>query len=276
VTGVTPQIWNSIMESNEMLPAARPSPHPILLPFLAILLLTLLTQLASAAYGVSAAAPLPDTPERSLQSTLIVGVIVLCVLTIPSAGLGLLLGRRVGLGAPLLTDLLERRAGTGAKLRRDAMLAIPLGFGIGVIVVLTFLASAPYLPPGWPAFGHRGAMAGLLLSVGSAVAEETWIRLGVMTILAWAGARLLGHSEIRPIVAWPANVLAALAFGLIHLPILVQNGLATPSTITATLLGNGIVGVLCGWLYWRRSLVAAILAHFAVDLVLHVLTAIGS
>jgi membrane protease YdiL (CAAX protease family) len=77
-------------------------------------------------------------------------------------------------------------------------------------------------------------------------------------------------------VAWPANVLAALAFGLMHLPQLAQFGAATPAAIAGTMLGNGIVGVFCGWLYWRRSLVAAILAHFAVDLILHVLPAIGT
>ena len=132
------------------------------------------------------------------------------------------------------------------------------------------------MPPALTELEHPGALAGLLASAGAAVAEETWLRLGVMTILAWAVARLLGHSEIRPMVAWPANLLAALAFGLIHLPQLAQFGAATPVAIAGTLLGNGIVGVVEGWLYWRRSLVAAILAHFAVDLILHVLPAIGA
>jgi membrane protease YdiL (CAAX protease family) len=255
-------------------PVTPESRRPLLLPFLALLLLTLLTQLGSVAYDEWAAAQLPDAPERSLQSTLIVGVIFLCVVTIPLAGLGLLLGGRLGLGAPLLTDLLQRRAGAAARLHKDALLAIPLGFGTGVILLLMRMASAPYLPPELPAFGHRGALAGLLLSAGAAVGEETWIRLGVMTLLVWSVARLLGHSETRPMVIWSANIFAALVFGLIHLPQLAQFDAATPNAIAATLLGNGIVGVVCGWLYWRRSLIAAILAHFAVDLILHVLTAI--
>lgn len=59
-----------------------------------------------------------------------------------------------------------------------------------------------------------------------------------------------------------------------HLPQLAQFGTPTLPAITLTLLGNGIVGVVCGWLYWRRSLVAAILAHFTVDVILHVLPAL--
>jgi membrane protease YdiL (CAAX protease family) len=72
-------------------------------------------------------------------------------------------------------------------------------------------------------------------------------------------------------VAWAAIVLAALAFGAIHLPQLSAAGAASPVGITATMLGNTLVGIICGWLFWQRGLIAAILAHFSIDLVLHVL-----
>ena len=36
---------------------------------------------------------------------------------------------------------------------------------------------------------------------------------------------------------------------------------------------NGLVGLVCGWLFLRRGLEHAMLAHFAGDLVLHVLVA---
>ncbi len=85
------------------------SPRPVLLPFLALLLLTLVTQLGSLTYNMWAAARAPDAAEQSLLFSLIFGAIILCALTIPLAGLGLCLGRQVGLGAPLLTDLLGRR-----------------------------------------------------------------------------------------------------------------------------------------------------------------------
>jgi membrane protease YdiL (CAAX protease family) len=40
------------------------------------------------------------------------------------------------------------------------------------------------------------------------------------------------------------------------------------------MLGNIMVGTLYGWLYWQRGLFAAIIAHFSVDLMLHVFPAI--
>jgi membrane protease YdiL (CAAX protease family) len=34
---------------------------------------------------------------------------------------------------------------------------------------------------------------------------------------------------------------------------------------------NSLAGLVFGWLYWRRGLKAAMVAHFSADLVLHVL-----
>lgn len=42
----------------------------------------------------------------------------------------------------------------------------------------------------------------------------------------------------------------------------------------ATMPGNTLVGIVCGWLFWQRGLIAAIVAHFSIDFVLHVLPAI--
>ncbi len=212
-------------ESSEAPLPAPQSPRPVFLPLLAILLLTLVTQLGRLPYIMRRAEQMPSpSSEHSFQYMPIATVVIMFMLTIPLARLGLWLGRRVGLGAPSLTDLLKRRPGAGERLRRDAMLAVPLGLGVSVILALKRMMSAPYRSPELTEIEHAGALAGLLASAGAAVAKETWLRLGVMTILAWPLARLLGHSEIRPIVAWPANVLAAVAFGLIHLPQLAQFG----------------------------------------------------
>ena len=40
--------------------------------------------------------------------------------------------------------------------------------------------------------------------------------------------------------------------------------------IVRALVLNGIGGIVFGWLYWKRGLLAAVLAHFSADVVLHV------
>jgi hypothetical protein len=37
--------------------------------------------------------------------------------------------------------------------------------------------------------------------------------------------------------------------------------------IAYTLIGSGVPGFVLGWLYWRRGLAAAMVCHFAADLV---------
>ena len=65
--------------------------------------------------------------------------------------------------------------------------------------------------------------------------------------------------------------LAAGLFGLGHLPATAALLPLTPAVIARALILNGIPGVVFGWLFWRRGLEAAMVAHFAADLVLHVI-----
>lgn len=242
------------------------SPGTIFLPLIALVCLTLVTQLGSLAY----------TFDGSFLSVAGPSALVLCGITIPLAASGLILGQKIGLGAPLLTDLLNRVSGSGRKLCSDAWLSISLGLGLGILLLLLRFAARPHLPPELPELGHRGVVGGLMVSISAAVGEEVWLRLGVMTILAWIFLRLLGRHKVSPVVGWFAVVVSAFAFAAIHLPQLASYGAANSVGVVGTILGNTFVGVLFGYLYWRRSLIAAMLAHFAVDLALHVLPALGT
>jgi membrane protease YdiL (CAAX protease family) len=245
---------------------ATASLRKTVLPFLVLLCLTLATQLSSLAYTV----------DGSFLTALVPSVLMLCVVTIPLATLGLILGQNVGLGAPLLKDLLNRKTGSGKKLLLDAKLAICLGLGLGALLVLLRSVLQPFLPPEMPELGHRGALGGLLVSIGAAVGEEVWLRLGVLTIVARAFMYLYRRDGVDAVVGWSAIVVSAIAFGAMHLPQLASYEAASPVGVITTVLGNTLVGMSFGWLYWRRSLIAAMVGHFTVDIVLHVLTAIGT
>jgi membrane protease YdiL (CAAX protease family) len=73
---------------------------------------------------------------------------------------------------------------------------------------------------------------------------------------------------------WIAILISGLAFGVAHLPSAVVMGIElTPLYIVRTLILNS-VGILYGWLYWKRGFESAMLAHFSTDLIVHVLTAV--
>lgn len=228
--------------------------------------LTVATQLVSVSF----------TADENFADIFLPSAIALLLVSTPLAALGLFLGSKIGLGAPLLTSLLIRRPGVFRQVIRVMAQAAGIGLCIGLSLWLLRLATVDYLPPELPELGHRGAVGGLLVSISAAIGEEVWLRLGVMTIIAWVLVRVLGQHELTPRVAWTAIVVSALAFGAIHLPQLAAAGAATSIGITATMLGNTLVGIAFGWLFWKHGIIAAITAHFATDVVLHVIPALLS
>lgn len=95
----------------------------------------------------------------------------------------------------------------------------------------------------------------------------------LLSLLAW----LIGFAWHVPggkptlLALWLANILAAVIFGLGHLPATASLVKLTPLLIGRAILLNGILGVAAGYLFWQYGLEAAILAHCTADLVLHVI-----
>ncbi|WP_175424258.1 CPBP family intramembrane glutamic endopeptidase [Haladaptatus sp. W1] len=117
-------------------------------------------------------------------------------------------------------------------------------------------------------------MLGALASVGAGITEEMLFRLGLVTLLVWLGFRLGARiDDERPAtwLVWGAIVVVALAFGAAHLPATSEVFRLTPIVVARSLVLNGVGGVVFGWLYWRRGLLAALVAHFSTDIILHAL-----
>ena len=198
-------------------------------------------------------------PLQALQGGLLMGALAL---------FGLRMGPRAGLDAPWLRALATGRP------RPDVPWARCLGIGVGVGAVLVGLSLLvdPHLPPPLhplPEPGAAAAWKGLLASFYGGIGEEVQLRLFLMTLVVWIGARLRRRSPTAPLY-WLAIVATALLFGAGHLPAAADVWPLTPLVVLRTLLLNGIAGMAFGWLYWRRGLEAAMFAHFCADLVLHV------
>lgn len=93
-----------------------------------------------------------------------------------------------------------------------------------------------------------------------------------MSVVAWLIAVVLraGRSP-RPAVYWIAIIVSAVLFGAGHLPAAAALVPLSGAIAARIVVLNAIAGVASGWLYWRSGLEAAMIAHFASDLVLHVI-----
>jgi membrane protease YdiL (CAAX protease family) len=130
---------------------------------------------------------------------------------------------------------------------------------------------APWLPDALLPRSSPSPWLGFLGSFYGGIAEELLLRLGLMTLLVWVGTKITRSKHFSSAVIWIAIALTALLFGALHLPTTAQLVPLTAIVVTRALLLNGIPGLLFGWLYWRKGLEAAMVAHFSCDIVLHVI-----
>jgi membrane protease YdiL (CAAX protease family) len=70
---------------------------------------------------------------------------------------------------------------------------------------------------------------------------------------------------------WLAIIIAAVIFGIGHLPAVMAITTLTPLVIARTIVLNAVGGIIFGWLYWKKGLESSMISHFSADLVLHVM-----
>ena len=241
--------------------------------FLIVWLLAVFGAIAVIPYQLAIVPPPPSVPIRAL---IIGGIVQTGLLLAALTATGLFLTRKVGLGLPHVENWLANNA-QWRSLQSTLRLSICAGVFAGLTIIglekaifepaLNAASTLPELPDIaiWKRF---------LASFYGGITEEVMLRLFLMTLLVWVGNLLSRRSGRLPSLAilWTANVLAAVLFGLGHLPATVAAGLPLSGLIvTRALLLNGLAGVVFGWLYWKRGLESAIVAHFCTDIILHVL-----
>ncbi|MDQ6625972.1 MAG: CPBP family glutamic-type intramembrane protease [Verrucomicrobiota bacterium] len=186
-------------------------------------------------------------------------------------GLGLLLARKLALGAPYLENWVYGRA---AKVPARVVITAS---GVGVLLGLVTLvcvrspmgAALTALPiasegaiPVWKRF---------LACFYGGLDEEILTRLFLLSLVLWF-LRLLWQRESAQVsLFWLANLLVAVAFGAGHLPLAARIAPLTPQLVSVVILLNMLCALPFGYLYWRRGLEAAMIAHFSADLILHVI-----
>jgi len=185
-------------------------------------------------------------------------------------GSGLLLAPKVGLGRSVVRSWSRDSPTTGGTF--TAVVAIPLvaGFSVGLLAFGWLRFVGLYLVPELNPDQGEGTPAWkvLLSCVSAGVFEEFLFRFGVMTVLVWIGTLVTRAQPAKTGVIWVGMVLATIPFGLVHLNHFEE---LSPSLVTVVMVTNAAGGLMFGWLYWRRGIEAAILAHVSADVALHVL-----
>jgi hypothetical protein len=197
------------------------------------------------------------------QNLLLLGVVI---------GIGLLLARKIGLGVPLLESLMYHKP-TPVRVRDSFISGALVGIAVGVILAVIMLAIAPHLPDlPFVKAARAPIWKRLLVCFYGGIDEEVLTRLFLLTLFAWLGVRFFQQQKARlsPATFWIANIVAAILFGLGHLPSASRIMQITPEVVLLALVLNGVAAVSFGYLYRKRGLEAAMIGHFCADFMLYV------
>jgi hypothetical protein len=193
-----------------------------------------------------------------------------------AVGVGLLVSRKVGLGAPVLEAwLYERRSLLTARMCAvSAIAGAAIGTVIALLVYFVFLPLIPQLP--LAAEGTIPLWKRFLSCFYGAVDEEVLTRLFLLSLVLWPIGRFWHTSQGLPSrgAFWTANALVAILFGLGHLPAAAHMMQIDATAILYVLSLNGIAALLFGYLFWRHGLESAMIAHFFADIVMVIAPAI--
>lgn len=180
--------------------------------------------------------------------------------------LGLRLWYWSGLPGALKTEAPQR---LGRVVRSAASLGFGLLVGLLLLVVIRLA-----IEPTVPAAGARIAAAAalpiwrrLVAIYVAAVGEELVFRMCLLSAVAGLATRLPRRAARIPSqrVAWGAIGLSAVAFAAVHLPAWSAVGPLSFGLALTVMTLNGVGGVIFGYAFVTRGIVAAIWTHAGAD-----------
>jgi hypothetical protein len=216
----------------------------------------------------TAGTTMPFSPSALKFLSLIQPTVILTVFVL----VGVALASKVSLASPAA----EALAGGGKwlpALRPQIVPGVIGGLAGGAAIVLTWFVWRPLLPA---LFVTRAEHLNTLMPLPTRLlyggfTEELLLRWGVMTLLVWVAFRLFQKGQGRPSATWVVSAIfiSSIVFGMGHLPIAYALGVRLTVPIVAyVVMANSMFGIIAGYLYWKKGLEAAIIAHMAAHVVI--------
>ncbi|NOQ25252.1 MAG: CPBP family intramembrane metalloprotease [Bacteroidales bacterium] len=187
------------------------------------------------------------------------------IMLIGAVILGVFLHDKVSLDAPVIKNII--------RYKKSPQISSILKYGIiggvisGIILSLIGLIFYPILPQEFLELGEKlkPTLAARFLYGG--FTEEIIIRFGLMTFIVWLISKIFRSTNSK--IYWISILIVSVIFGLGHFPIVFQS-LSNPSALLLSyvLIGNSIGGIIFGWLYWKKGLETAFIAHIFAHIIL--------
>ena len=237
--------------------------------------------LAACIFSIAASLPYAfSLAEERLKSTPIPFPLLIIISILQSSVIfaiilffGLKLSKKTGLKTAIIEKLILHNK--TPELKPIIKLSILSGVLIGVLLIaIDFIFTklgveisfwTGQIPVFWKS---------LLASFYGGIGEEILLRLFFVSLLALLFAKIKksdGNISENSSIMWTSIIIASVIFGLGHIPITAAVTPLTPLVVVRALLLNGFGGIVFGWLFWKKGLLSAMIAHFSTDMVMQVI-----
>ena len=202
------------------------------------------------------------TPDQMQMLALINPTFLVLVTVI----IGTMLYHKLGFKLPIL----EKVVGIdnpGESIKSVVVYGVAGGVLAGFALTVIGLLFTSVLPAEFTKLSNsiQPSLAARFLYGG--ITEELMMRFGLMTLIVWFGVKIFNGQ--KPMVYWIGIFASALLFAFGHFPVAYQ-AVSQPSTglLIYILIGNSVGGIVFGWLYWKKGLESAFVAHVFAHVVM--------
>lgn len=216
---------------------------------------------------------IPDAPDLPPLVLGIVSMINPLILLIIAIIIGNLLAPKLGLKSYIVQRVTEKESFWNS-LKPNIFKGIVWGIVLGIVHYLLELTFQPWLPE---SLKLNPESRNLINTIGGVfyggIVEEILLRWGLMSLFIWIGWRLFqrGKNQPTPWVIWFSILLTSLLFAIAHWGVTILLAPLTPVVLVRMIVLNGIAGVVFGWLFWKKGLEIAMIAHATVHIIISLL-----
>jgi Type II CAAX prenyl endopeptidase Rce1-like len=211
-------------------------------------------------------------PEVRTSIPRVAFIIQPLALVLGGVALGCWATPKLSLDAPIIRGMLER-TGVASSIRNALVPAIIGGLAVsGVLMAYGMLTASTFSNAADPMTAKLASFEVPLVTklLYGGIGEELLARWGLMSVFALIALKL---GLLRAQSLWVGNGIAALLFGLGHLPFLYMLTPSPPIWLVATVIvGNIIPGLIFGTLFARKGIETAMIAHALGHLFFSLLT----
>ena len=208
--------------------------------------------------------PLESLPKEVLekispQALKFIVLINPTILLLIAVVIGTILYDKVGLSVPTISSILKIED-PKIKFAEQIKYGVSLGLVTGILTTIIGLIFKSSIPQEFIEVGNKIKVTTLARFAYGGLTEELLMRFGFMTLVIWLIFKL--NKKLNKTTYWTGIILASILFAVGHFPV-VFNAVKNPTIelLTYILIGNSIAGLFFGWLYWKKGLEAAFIAH---------------